>query len=74
MYLTISGWHVSTARGRITRNLEGCFRIADLPAKALTGAPQNRLGQSSDECVHTGCVTLSYSCRSTRIGSTLAAR
>src|SRR2546428_14084308 len=28
-YLTISGWHVSTARGRITGNLEGCFRIAD---------------------------------------------
>src|SRR5882762_7822752 len=31
-YLTISGWHVYTARGRITGNLEGCFRIADEPA------------------------------------------
>src|SRR5467141_4102734 len=31
-YLTIGGWHVSTARGRITGNLEGCFRIADEPA------------------------------------------
>jgi hypothetical protein len=28
----------------------------------------------SDGCVHTNRVTLSYSCRSARVGSTLAAR
>jgi hypothetical protein len=34
-YLTIIGWHVFIARGRITGNLEGCFRIAGDPGSTL---------------------------------------
>jgi hypothetical protein len=33
-----------------------------------------RHGQGFGRCVHTNRVTLSYSCRSARVGSTLAAR
>jgi hypothetical protein len=46
-YLTVSGWHMSTARGRIMGNLEGCFRIADHPPRMrLRGLLLDSLGIS----------------------------
>src|SRR5580700_1119997 len=51
-----------------------CFRIVDHSAKALGGAPKDRHDRGFGRRVHTRRLTLSYSCRSARVGSTLAAR
>src|SRR3984893_18718431 len=49
-YLTISGWHMSTARGRITGNLEGCFRIADYALRDSIPSRPSPLG--TERCEH----------------------
>lgn len=68
--LTIPSWNFSPSATTETHSLYHAplgecsgvatsVRIADDPAKALTGAPQNHLGQGFGRCFHTRCFTLS---------------